>query len=194
MESCLLQWWNSWVERKAAGDSSVQLPNVYVCMSVCEGVGCAQWKVNSVHVTFLWYFLYSPTKELQPSDDERTVNILISLVFSFSLVFYSYSFPFQGNCRSVSALCGLRSHDSVMTDHVWAETELLFMNEMCCLRWLNYICTWVCVCVHMYVYIYVYTCERLCNNVYLRVQPQRFLLLFPLCWFILWITALCVNF
>lgn len=68
------------------------------------------------------------------SDDERTVNILISLLFSFSLVFYSHSFPFQGICRSASALCGLGSHDSVMTDHVWVETELLFMNEMCCLR------------------------------------------------------------
>jgi len=92
-----------------------------VCISVCEGVGCAQWKVNSVHVTFVVFPTFT-NQGTGTSDDERTVNILISLtLFSLSLFlclsvflsfFSSHSFPFQGICLSVSALCGLRSHDS----------------------------------------------------------------------------------
>ncbi len=40
----------------------------------------------------------------EASDDESTVNNLISLLFSFSLVFYSHSFPFQGICRSACSV------------------------------------------------------------------------------------------
>lgn len=162
-----------------------------VCECVREGVGCAQWKVNSVHVTFLVFPTFT-NQGTVTHDDERAVNIPISLalflfLFPTFILSLARTFSFHGIAFLLFLSLGSVRH---MTQ--WWQT--MYGRRLCCFLWMKCVvyADWT-IFVRERVRVYVYLCICFasvlpCTCV---LNHNCFLLFFPLCWFTRWITALC---